>query len=76
MQPGTAVAEVLEPQGLEGDTVGLTVEGEGLDDSVLADLVEAAVKAVLLAIAPGDVTPPAGSQRNCTAKNMIASRPR
>ena len=51
VQPGAAVAEVLEPQRLERDAVGLTVEREGLHDAVLADLVEAAVEAVLLAVA-------------------------
>src|SRR6266850_415757 len=59
VQPGTTVAEVLEPQRLEGDAVGLTVEREGLDDSVLSDLVEATVEAVLLAFSPGDVPPAA-----------------
>ncbi len=57
MELGTAVAEVLEPERLKGDAVGLTVEREGLNDPVLADLVEAAVEAVLLAVAPGDVAP-------------------
>src|SRR5436305_5388674 len=56
-QAGAAVAEVLELQRLESDAVGLTVEREGLHDAVLADLVEATVEAVLLAVAPGDVTP-------------------
>src|SRR5947207_7587503 len=56
-QAGAAVAEVLELQRLESDAVGLTVEREGLHDAVLADLVEATVEAVLLAVAPGDVAP-------------------
>ncbi len=38
---------------------GLAVEGEGLHDAVLGHLVEAAVEAVLLAVAPGDVAPAA-----------------
>ena len=59
MQSGAAAAELLEPQGLEGDTVGLSVEREGLDDAIVADLVEAAVEAVLLVAALGDVAPPA-----------------
>src|SRR5918994_1161522 len=59
VQPGAAVAEVLEPERLEGDALRLAVEGEGLDDPVLADLVEGAVEAVLLAVAPGDVAPAA-----------------
>ena len=52
MQSGAAVAEVLEPQRLERDVIGLPVEGEGLHDAVVADLVEATVEAVLLAVAP------------------------
>ncbi len=36
VEPGAAAAEVLEAQGLEGDAVRLAVEGEGLDDAVLA----------------------------------------
>src|SRR2546421_10005801 len=59
VQPGAAVAEVLEPQRLEGDAVGLAVERERLHDAVLTDLVEATVEAVLLAVAPGDVAPAA-----------------
>src|SRR2546423_13640769 len=59
VQPGAPVTEVLEPQRLEGDAVGLTVEGEGLHDAVFTNLVEAAVEPVLLAPAPGDVAPAA-----------------
>ena len=59
MQAGAAVAEVLEPQRLERDAVGLAVERERLHDAVVADLVEAAVEAVLLAVAAGDVAPAA-----------------
>src|SRR3979490_1267 len=59
MQPGAAVAEVLEPQRLEGDAIGLTIERAGLNAAALADLVEATVEAVLLALAPSDVAPAA-----------------
>src|SRR5262249_11093891 len=41
----------------ERHAVGLTVVGEGLHDAVLADLVEAAVEPVLLAVAGRDVAP-------------------
>ena len=57
VQPGAAVAEVLEPQRLERHVVGLTVEREGLHDAVVADLVEAAVEAELHAVASRDVAP-------------------
>src|ERR1700722_6590543 len=59
VQPGTAVAEVLEPQRLEGDAIGRTVEGESLHDAVPTDLVEAPVEGVLLAVPPGDIAPAA-----------------
>ena len=48
VQPGAAVAEVLERQGLQRDALRHALEGEGLHDPVRADLVEAAVEAVLL----------------------------
>ena len=63
VQPGAAVAEVLEPQRLERDVVGLTVERERLHDAVVTDLVEAAVEAELDAVAPGDVAPAAAGGR-------------
>ena len=47
VEAGAAVAELLEPQRLERDVVGLAVEGEGLDDAVLTDVVEATVEAEL-----------------------------
>src|SRR5690349_9091386 len=49
-QTGTAVAEVLEGERLERDALGRALEGEGLHEPVLADLVEGAVEAVLLAL--------------------------
>src|SRR5215469_6609609 len=56
-QPGAAVAEVLEPQRLQGDAVGLTLEGEGLHDTVWAYLVEAAAERVLNAFRHLDEPP-------------------
>src|SRR5262245_36400580 len=47
VQAGAAVAEVLEPQRLQGDAVRVALVGERLDDAVLAHLVEAAVEGVL-----------------------------
>src|SRR5215469_12722218 len=58
-QPGAAAAEILEPQGLQGDAVGLAVIGEGLHDAVRAHLVETAVEPVLGAAEPGGVPPAA-----------------
>src|SRR5699024_10898507 len=52
VQSGPAVAEVLDAQGLQGDLLGPAVEGEGLDDAVLGDVVEAAVEGVLLPVGP------------------------
>src|SRR5215470_320717 len=49
-QPGAAVAEVLEPQRLQGDAVGLILEGEGLHDAARAYLMKAAAERVLHAI--------------------------
>src|SRR5947207_5491922 len=51
-QPGAAAAEVLEPQGLQGNAVELALIGEGLHDAVRAHLVEAAVERVLGAAEP------------------------
>jgi hypothetical protein len=48
VQARPAVAEVLERQGLQGHAVRLALPGEGLDDAIRPDLVEATVKAVLL----------------------------
>src|SRR4051794_23267009 len=45
-QPGAAIAEVLEPQRLQGHTVGVSLVGESLHDAVRSDLVEAAVERV------------------------------
>ena len=59
VQPGAAVAEILEPQRLEGDVIGHALEGEGLHDLVLADGVEAAPEAELLAVARRDIAPAA-----------------
>src|SRR5215469_13745042 len=46
-QPGPAVAEILDPQRLERNALRLSLEGEGLHDTVRADLVKAAVERVL-----------------------------
>src|SRR5829696_8518448 len=48
VQPGAAVAEVLEPQRLQGDAGRVALVGERLHEPVLAHLGEAAVEAVLL----------------------------
>src|SRR6516165_7460816 len=58
-QPGAAAAEILEPQGLQGDAVGLALIGEGLHDAVRAHLVETAVERVLCLPQPGGVPPAA-----------------
>src|SRR5580693_8053416 len=50
-QPGTAVAQVLEPQRPQRDFVGLAFEREGLHDPVRPYLVEAAAEPVLGAVA-------------------------
>src|SRR4051795_3636980 len=54
VQPGPAVAEVLEPQRLQRDAVRIALPGEGLHDPVVADLVEAAVEPVLVAAGGAD----------------------
>src|SRR6185312_3394482 len=59
VQPGPAVAEVLEPQRLQGDAVRVGLPGEGLHDPVLADLVEAAAEGVLVAARGADEPPAA-----------------
>ena len=52
----TTVAEILEHQPLERDAVGYALPGEGLHDQLRGPhLVEAAVEAVLLAVARVDV---------------------
>src|SRR5215467_10368888 len=56
-QPGAAVAEGLEPQRLQGDAVGLILEGEGLHDSARAYLVKAAAERVLHALLHLDEPP-------------------
>src|SRR5699024_7563499 len=50
VQAGPSVAEIFDAQGLQGNRLGPAVEGEGLDDALLGDLVEAAVEGVLLAL--------------------------
>src|SRR5690348_16544980 len=62
-QPGPAVAQVLEPQRLQRDAVGVAVEREGLHDAAWADLVEAAVERVLVAVVHRDVAPAAAGPR-------------
>src|SRR5690606_39926750 len=57
VQPRVAVAEVLERQRLERNTLRVALEGERLDDALLVDLVEAATEGVLLAVASRDVAP-------------------
>ena len=59
VQPGPAVAQVLEPQGLQRHLLRHALPGEGLHDGVLADPVEAAAEAEVLAVAAGDVAPAA-----------------
>src|ERR1700676_3083749 len=54
-QPRTAVAQVLEPQRLQRDSIGLALEREGLHDTVWPYLVEAAAEPVLRAVAHRDV---------------------
>src|SRR6476620_1274069 len=49
VQPGAAVAEILETKRLERDALGVAVEREGLHDAILTNLMEATVEAVLLA---------------------------
>src|SRR5262245_46120929 len=49
-QPGAALAQVVEPQRLQRDAVGLTFEGEGLHDTVRAYLMKAAAERVLRAL--------------------------
>ena len=44
VQPGPAVSEILERQGLQGDAVGHLLPSEGLHDAVLAYGVEASTK--------------------------------
>src|SRR5438067_1949550 len=58
-QPGATVTEVVKPQRLQRDAVGLTLEGEGLHDTVAAHLVKAAAECVLLALAHRDEPPAA-----------------
>src|SRR6185312_17278563 len=61
VQPGAAVAEVLERQRLQRDAVGHALERERLDDPVRAHLVERAAEAVLLVAGGVHVLPaPAG----------------
>src|SRR5215469_1659083 len=62
-QPGAAVAEVGEPQRLEGHAVGLTLEGEGLHDTARAYLVKAAAERVLRAFRYLDEPPTAAGAR-------------
>src|SRR5664279_4157074 len=45
VQPGAAIAEVLEPQRLQCHAVGLALEGEGLHDPVGTHFMEGAVEA-------------------------------
>jgi glycogen(starch) synthase len=59
VQAGPPVAEVLEPQRLQGHPVRLALEGEGLHDPVRPHLVERAVERILLAVAGGHVAPAA-----------------
>src|SRR5207248_8517231 len=56
-QPRAAVAQVLEPQRLQRDAVGIALEREGLHDTVRPYLVEAAVERVLRAVVHRDVPP-------------------
>ena len=58
-QPGAAVAEVLEAERLQRDSVRVALPGEGLHDPVRPDLVEAAVEAELHPVPGGDVAPAA-----------------
>src|SRR3954454_171672 len=51
LEPGPAVAEIDQAQGLERDRVGEALVGECLDDAVGPHLVEAAVEGELLAAA-------------------------
>src|SRR5204862_6953995 len=62
-QPRAAVAQVLEPQRLQRDSVGIALEREGLHDTVRPYLVEAAVKRVLRAVVHRDVPPAAAGLR-------------
>lgn len=52
-QPGPAVAEVFEPQCLQGHAVGFAFEGERLHNPAWAHVVEAAAEAELLTVADG-----------------------
>src|SRR5919112_2380180 len=63
VQPGAAVAEVLERQGLQRDALRHALPGEGLHDAVRADLVEAPVEAVLLALVDVQEAPAAAGAR-------------
>src|SRR6266568_5748150 len=62
-QPGAAVTEVLEPQRLQGHTVGIALVGERLNDAVRPDLVEAATERVFLPVAGGHEPPAAAGAR-------------
>src|SRR3954447_4480837 len=62
-QPGAAVAEVLEPQRLQGHTVGVALVGERLHDAVRPDLVEATAERVFLPVAGGHEPPAAAGAR-------------
>ena len=59
MQPGPAVAQVLEPQGLQRHVLRHPLPGEGLHDGVLADPVEAPAEREVLTVPAGDVAPAA-----------------
>src|SRR5438445_8784286 len=62
-QPGTAVAQVLEPQRLQRDSVGIALEREGLHDTVRPYLVETAVEGVLRAVVHAAVPPATAGTR-------------
>src|SRR6185437_2516730 len=63
VQPGAAVAEVLERHGLQRDALRHALPGEGLHDALRADLVEASVEAVLLAFVDVQEAPTAAGAR-------------
>src|SRR5882672_2788456 len=62
-KPRMAVVQILEPERLQSDSVGIALERGGLHDTAGPDLVEGAVEAVLPAVAHRDVPPAAAGTR-------------